>query len=233
MPHGSTIVSRNDPEFDQYIQNSTTHLLAVLTPGGTPNFERLGLSVAQKDEWVAFRDDWVIAYPKFTDLNNRTKTITDEKNKIKKDFIAFSENPLTTISASENITLADRNALNLPEPDREPTARGKIEVAPDVNITSLAGGFMKIRNRIDEDADRASMHPLADAIEMRYQVGTTPPPTAEDAPNTFISKKALFNFEAGSENGGQRLYIFSRYVNFTNQANNGPWSTVHSGTIQS
>ena len=83
-----------------------------------------------------------------------------------------------------------------------------------------------------EDATRASMHPLADAIEMRYFIGTTPPATAEDAPNNFISKKALFTFEAGSENGGQRLYIFCRYVNFTNQANNGPWTTVHSGTIQ-
>ena len=127
---------------------------------------------------------------------------------------------------------ADRTALNIPERDSEPTARGKIEVAPDVNITSLAGGFMKIRCRIDEDADRASMHPLADAIEMRYFIGTSAPATAEDAPNSFISKKALFTFEAGSENGGQRLYIFCRYMNLSNQANNGPWTTVHSGTIQ-
>ena len=234
MPHGSTIVPRTDPEFDQYIRNSTTHLLKDPgTPGSEPNFERLGITVAQKDDWVAFRDDWVDVYPKFTDLNTSTKTIRDEKNKIRKEFIEFSEKPLLTISGSPNIALADRNALNLPERDREPTARGKITTAPDVNVVSLAGGFMKIRCRIDEDADRASLHPLADVIEMKYLIGTAAPPTVDDAPNNFISKKALFNFEAGTGNGGQRLYIFCRWVNQSNPANNGPWTTVHSGTIQS
>ena len=55
---------------------------------------------------------------------------------------------------------------------------------------------------------------------------------AAACPNVFSSKKALFSIEAGTENDGKKFYCFCRYVNVSNPANNGPWSTIQVGTVQ-
>ncbi len=45
------------------------------------------------------------------------------------------------------------------------------------------------------------MHPLADGVELRYQVGGTQPATELNCSESVVSKKALFNVEAGTNNG--------------------------------
>jgi hypothetical protein len=47
-----TRISKIDSEFSGYIISSTTYLLDEPTPG-SPNWQRLGLTLAEKDEWVA------------------------------------------------------------------------------------------------------------------------------------------------------------------------------------
>jgi len=221
-------ISRKDNVFDQYIRNTATYLAA-----GTPkNGARLGLIPEEITSWSDYNTAWIGIYPTYTNPATRTRAIKDQKNLIKKNFITFAAPLLTRMGASTAITTTDRNTLNLPERDASPTRRGQINDAPTVNMTSLAGGRMKIRCRIDQDATRASMHPLADAIEMRYQVGGTQPANAAACPTSFISKKALFTFDADTANDGKKFWSFCRYVNLTNAANNGPWGTLQTGTVQ-
>ena len=92
---------------------------------------------------------------------------------------------------------------------------------------------MKIRTRIDKDATRASMHPLADGVEMRYQVGGTQPANATACAGSVISKKALFTFDTGSGSGEKKFYCFCRYVNLSTPANSGPFGTLNTASVQS
>jgi hypothetical protein len=82
------------------------------------------------------------------------------------------------------------------------------------------------------DASRASMHPDADGIEMRYHLGGTAPANANACPGVKVSTKALFDFDAGIDNDGKKFYCFLRYINQSNPENNGHWSGMQSGTVQ-
>ena len=220
----------NDEPFNSYINSSYAYLFA--STGGTQNYVRLGLDITEAGSWETQRNAWNPNWAKYIDLSQRTRAVKDLKNNMKAAFIAFASPLLTRMSVSPNINTDDREALNLPERDTNPTRRGKITTAPDVNIIPNEGGFMKIKTRVDSDASRASMHPLADAVEMKYQIGGTAPTSASQCTNTFMSKKALFEFDAGQENAGQRLYIFCRYVNISNHENDGPWTTMHNAIIE-
>ena len=227
MAHAQTRIPRKDNEFNQYINNTTVVLLAVGPPEG---YVRLGLTVQEKDDWVAGRDAWNIVYPQFTDLGQRTKSITAQKNTVKNDFIDFATPLLDKIAISANLTLQDRDTFNLPVPDTTPTPRGNIEDVPIVGIKPIGGGQLKVRVRQDEDASRASRHPLADGLEFKGCIidpadqSAKIPSSPDECPKSHISKKALFNLELGAANSGKRIYFYVRWINLSNPANSGPWT---------
>ena len=233
----ATRVPKKDSEFDPYIRNTTT----VLETGIPLGAVRLGLTVGQGTQWLGFRDQWIAVYPKYTNSATRTTTITNAKNTIKKEFTLFAEKPLKLIEASDNLTADDRGTFKLPERDRTVTRKGKITEMPFASIQSLGAGQMQFRVRTTTDGSRASMHPLADLIEVRYMIGApdngNPPnpnpnpkdsgiPTADKAPYYTVSKKALFILEVGLGNAGKPIIAFVRWANASNAANNGPWSQV-------
>lgn len=226
---GDTRVPVLDSEFNTYIIAGTGHLLTLR--GGTVVRQLLGLSGPEMTAWSAFLTDWSTTYALWGNLNTRTKTVIDHKNEIKADFRDFTEPLLTRMEGSPNIIDDDRNVLNIAKPDRTPTPRGKIDTAPDTAITPMEGGMLRIRNRIDTHAKRASMHPLADGLEMAYKIGGAPPANETACPNKFISKKALFDFEGDTVNDRKTIYVYTRWVNLSNQTNNGPWSPLVMATI--
>lgn len=224
-------------KFDIYIRRVAAFVIA---PSGlTTNGERLGLTAAQNTATDNHRELWYTgipatpgAYELHSNPDTKTKTTRNTVLIIIRNFTIFFRPLLTLMSVSPNLTESDRQTLNLPAPDTTATPRGLIEGAPAVNVKSLEGGRMKVRTRISEDATRASMHPLADAVEMRFQIGGTQPANVMACDGVTQSKKALFTHEAGSENGEKKFYCFCRYVNLTNPANNGPWSTIQIATVQ-
>lgn len=240
----ATRVPQKDSLFDQYLRNTT----AVLEAGIPTGIVRLGLTTAQGNEWIAYRDQWIIVYPKYTDPAQRTTTIKDAKNLLKKDFTTFAENPLKLIEASGNITSADRGTFRLPERDRTPTARGAITGVPFGKLKGTGGGIMEVRVRREEDATYASMHPLADALEFRYLLidapGSPPPPpeppagepeednedevipTPEKLPLSFTSKKAFWRMNLGTQYQGKRIIGYVRWVNLTKPEHNSGWSDL-------
>jgi len=119
--------------------------------------------------------------------------------------------------------------LGLTIRDLEPTPRGKIDVIPYVNLKAIGGGEVQVRCRTERDQTRASMHPLADAVKVRYTlmpVGEVPPEGQQTAKKSQVSRKARFTISLGDEQAGQRFYGFFRWVNLSNPANSGPWSPV-------
>src|SRR5687768_6204403 len=106
---GKTRVPRKDAAFDNYIR-STGAVLATGIPTGA---ERLGLTPAQAAAWANFLANWIIIYGKYVDPAQRTKSIKDDKNELKAEFIAFAELPLKTIEISENLTNDDRMTFRI------------------------------------------------------------------------------------------------------------------------
>jgi len=235
---GSERISRTDSKFDIFIRNTTVALLAGSPTGAV----RLGLTTDQSDQWVDYRDQWVVIYPKFTSLSTRTKTVTQDKNQLKADFIEFAQPLLNRIAVNENITTDDRNIFNLPQRDTTPTRRGAITDVPFGSLVGKGGGMMEVRARRESDATRSSKHPLADAVELRYLIlndSTTPPdegsggdfPAPEDCRNSVSSKSALWRVSLGSAARGKTVLGYLRWVNLSNPANNSGWSMPMVGII--
>jgi len=223
-------VPGNDEEFNSYLPTSNTYLNA--STGGTVNYLRLGLSVTERNTWDTYvGSTWPPVWTKYTDDSQRTKAITLQKNNLKKEITEFMNLLLIRMATMPDVNETDINTMKLViQAPKVP--RGPINAVPYAGLESFGGARLQARTRTNEDSTRASMHPLADAIEMRYSIGTVAPVTPDAAPLFFISPKALFDFNVGVINGGKTLFAFFRWVNFSNPENNGEWTTVHSATIQ-
>lgn len=161
-------INQADGAFNSYI-TTTADYLAAETP---TNAERLGLTPTELTEWGTRRANWVLIYATYGDASKRTKTVTAEKEAQKKAFTQFANPLLTRMGVSPALTTTDRGALNLAERDA-PTDRSKIETTPLAKIIPMEGGDLKIRVRITTDGNRASKHPDADHVEMRYALVST------------------------------------------------------------
>lgn len=222
--------------FDEYIRRAVPYIQA-----GAPikNGLRLGLIATELTDAQAYLTQWwtgIPASPGIYELHSnpdtKTQTTRNMVVTLMDDFTAFFSPLLTRMGTSPEITETDRSTLSLPAPDRIATPRGVIDAEPTVKVNSMPSARMQIRVTTDADASRASLHPLADAIEMRYQVGGTQPANAPACAGVMVSKKSIFNFDAGIDNEGKKFFGFVRYVNLTDPAKNGPWSSIHTGTVQ-
>jgi len=221
MPKNEYRIPRDNDGFHIYIQNTAK---AIAEGSPVPTWQRLGLTADEKQTWLNLKGLWVARYAEYKSPLTRTTVVTKAKNTVRKQFIAFATPLLIRIEGSPNITLADRGIFRLLLPDRTLTARGRIDEAPSAGLETLQGAWVKIKTMRFTDANRASLHKLADAIEMRYVIGSTPPATPDDCPLQHISTRATFILRLNPEHSGKRLYCFFRWVNFSRPQNNGPWS---------
>ncbi|MCW5906675.1 MAG: hypothetical protein KIS94_02365 [Chitinophagales bacterium] len=229
-------VPHKDSDFNTYINSTNT----ALNTGAPVGAERLGLSPTEHTQWVDYLNNWNLLYAQYSNPATRTQPITQAKNQLKADFAEFTRPLLKRIEGSPNLTLDDRGTFNLPEPDTTPTARGPILEIPSGNFKILGGGRLEVRARRTTDATRASIHPLADAVELKYFIaderGTEPSPSGtESDPDTFphsqISSKALFVINFSAPQQGKRIVAAMRWLNLTNPANNSGWSDLFSTII--
>jgi len=138
-------------------------------------------------------------------------------------------NKLSRIAGSPKVKSADRSVFNITLPSKKRSPRPHITTAPMVNLRVLDGGMILITCRERTDSDRASRHPHADDIEMKYilvDVGAQPPASPEDFNHTESSKRAIFRFDGGVNHPGKRLYAYLRWRNLSDIHKSGPWSTI-------
>ncbi|MBI4713085.1 MAG: hypothetical protein HY762_07285 [Planctomycetes bacterium] len=119
--------------------------------------------------------------------------------------------------------------------DTELTPRGKINDVPYVKLTAMGGGDVRVRLTIEEDQTKSNMHPLADEVECKYTfvpTGEMPPEDTEATGlKTHGSPKARFIISCGVKNAGQSFWGFFRWVNKSNPANSGQWTTKPLGVV--
>ena len=209
---------KKDADFNDYIN--------IAIPYITTEAARLGIAAGDITDIGNDLTNWNVVYPNSQNPNVATKTIISDKT----DLRGLIETRLRKIydDIPNSVLISkDRTTLNLPERDTVPTPRGAINDIPFAGAKSTGGGIINNRVRTASDASRASRHELADGVEVKYQIGgDDPPATAADCTNSLISKKAIFKLDAGQANATKRIYLFYRWVNLSNPANNGPWTNL-------
>lgn len=237
-------------EFNTYINNTDTYQLESDMTGPPPSpthGQRLGLTPAESAEWSAKRVLWRdTLYPQYSNAISNTTVVTANVKLFIKSFRTFANPLLNRMAASPFVRPADEQVFRfVANRDTTPTERGKINDLPHPLMQAIGGGEVKIKVRTLSDATRASRHPLADAVEVRWAVlaptaagsgspspGTpssgTPaiPNTPDDCVNVFTSRKALFVLATGPASKNKNLYCFFRWINTVNPANSGPWSNM-------
>jgi hypothetical protein len=225
-----------------------TYFLSVFTYLNLPaNLARLMISAPNLADLAAQHAEWIVLFPLTMSDSTATKQNRGERDELREDI----ETTLTDIYddiPKSVMTATDRSTLNLPLRDTTHTPRGPITDIPIADARAIGGGAVKFRIRLTTDATRASKHPLADVIEMKYALlpqpatggtgGTTPTPgtpasaatpppaTADDCSLNQFSKKAVFTVHYGASAPGKMLYCFFRWVNLSNPANNSDWTGV-------
>jgi len=126
-----------------------------------------------------------------------------------------------SMSHSDKVGLS----LNAGKPRRR--SRSKIDDVPHVLLRSGNNGMMFFNIRRHTDENRSSMHAEADAIEMRYLIGTTAPVGYNNCPNTFLSTTAKFSINLGSEAIGKWLFVYVKWRNLVDDSRSGMFTDVH------
>jgi hypothetical protein len=236
MPR-QTLIPDTLAGFDSYIRGSVIYLLVLEGGAGTERYKRLGMTDPEMDTATDWRDQWWTgdpanpgAYELHSNDNTKNKTTRGEVEDIMEGFSPFFSNLLRRMSTLE-YTVADKNQLNIPERDAVPTERAAMDKAPSVDMRVMEGGNIKVRVQTETDATRPSMHPDADAIEVRYKIGEPEPAIAKDCAEISTSTKAMFTLSLGDGQAGKTIYAFVRYINISEPAKSSPYTTVIKKTL--
>ncbi len=230
---GKTRVPKEISLFNAYINNTADYLEADSGGGPQKNWERLGLTATNMGDWKQQRKYWAeTLYLKYSNVNTRTKTVTQEVQGFKKDFAQFAQPLLTIMAASPNVTDDDAGVLNFVINRKKPThTHTPITEACFAKYTALGGGEMKASYSSATDSKRASLLKGANCIQVSYKVGDTPPVNVHDGTKTDIVPRATYVLDLGSENSGKKLFIYQRWYNSKYPELAGPWSALQTVLI--
>ncbi len=219
-------IARTNSPFNDYANSTLAYMDAVDPATGTANYVRLGLTVAQRNAWAAKRNDWNAIYALYVNVATRTAPVTATKQDAMDAFIITVQPLLDIIAASPAIINEDYSAFNIKKRDTEPSPKPAMTTAPFPKVLPIGGGKVRVTVRVLHDSTRASMHPDADAIEMKYSIGSVPPASEEEALNSRSYKRAIRIFSLGQAQAGQRMYAFFRWSNETDEEKSSQWSTM-------
>lgn len=234
----NTRISQAIGPFNTYINNTDTFLQQI-SSGTTHNWERLGLSNDNADEWHSKRLYWRdTLYPKYTDPLQSTKAVKDEVRNFMEEFREFGQPQLNIMAASANATSDDELVFNFkigraaPVHHTEPIAE-----TVEFSIKTLGGGDLRFTCRTASDSSRASIPDGADSVQLAYAIagkdtpannsgeGEVPTPNDPDMRRELFTK-AQFTFQTGASNVGKRIIVFARWYNTKHPALAGPWSNI-------
>jgi len=224
MANGNRRIPRADDALNTFICNTTKKLIAPELPN---NWERLGMTEAQKDAWKALHDEWVAAYSRCTSNTLRTNPAISVKNEVRKRFTKFSSSILAKAQTLSTITEDDRVLFRIPKRKKTYTRRAAIEGSPMLQISNMAGGWLKLRARVVGSEGRARIHKLANGMEIRYALlapGSAPPQTWSECLESAFTTKAISILELSSEHRGKVCYLFCRWINSSELSKSGPWT---------
>ena len=189
------------------------------------NANRLNINSANQTTLNQLLVDWNTIYPKSTNANLRTKTITTNKNKIQEELIRFMRKIFRDIPAT-SFTIKDRTTLNLPQ-------KKGYRSAPPVP-SSVPKGAVNINNRLQHTVSfyntggsKAKPY-LVRGCQIWYKIGSSPTDVKEMS-YLITASKSPYTHVFDGKDAGKMVYYWMRWEN--TQGETGPWSDEVGATI--
>jgi hypothetical protein len=240
-------------DFDIYIMN-VNQKLGAIAPGDTlTKGEILGLFPDEvtrlntlAKQWRSGDHNHAGIYEIHLDPFTKTKISRARVLNFIKDFRNFFMPLVVRMSASPNITPADRLDLHIAEPGNKPSHKAYAIAEQCIAMVSpIGGGDIKIKCRTAHDSSRPSKPEWAEGVEIAYTISDNLPrydnlqnQKVKDmivSPVTGTTKaifsKASFIMHLGAENAGRNLQFFVRWVNIKHPELSGPFTGPYSTII--
>ncbi len=104
-------------------------------------------------------------------------------------------------------------------------SRSAITDSINLHLVASDGCRVKFYCRQPHHDGAASLHPEADAVEIRYALENKPV-SWKDCPHVMTSKKAHVFLELDQAMLAKNIYAYARWVNLSNDKLSGPYSTM-------
>ena len=222
--------------FNLYIVLTDNRLQAIFS-GLIKHWERLGLILANADEWHNRRLAWEILFAKYSDPMQCTTAIKQQVQHFMDDFREFANPQLNIMAASLNATGDDEIVFNFKINRADASVSNtQIEGNFTFKAEAMGGGDLKFTCRTSHDDHRASKAAGANAIQIAYFVlaGETVPATpgpGGDIPVPAgmmkeIFTKSIFTMHFGVENIGKKVVVYLRWYNTKRPELASTWTPV-------
>jgi hypothetical protein len=219
MPQDTDYIPGPDGKFNDFQANLSTYVAA--------NFEAWGIPQKALDDIAPIVTRWNNAWAIAKNKDTRSPADVKEKDLARKELDhairAFVKEFLANNSKVSN---KDRTAMGLTVPSGSHSPRPAISTPPAVIFRAVIGGTLHVECRVEHDASRASMHPDADIVEIRYKMDDPAPTNLAECTQIKTSTRGSFTMELGIENAGKRLYGFARWANESDNSKSGPWTNL-------
>lgn len=208
----------NDAEFGSYIVQCDNYISNQQPRLNTQHDDLLQLN--------QLHVQWMNIFPLYANLDSRTTAITQQKNALRNQLEILLRKIFDDIPKSQ-LTIDDRNILNLPERDHTPTHAPIPDRAPVLAVDEIGHLFHTIRF-----ADPANPHTQAKpegvaSVELWYAVGVAPVVPAFALYGS--TGRFLYRINFAETDVSKTASYKARYVN--TRGEKGPWSAVISAVV--
>jgi hypothetical protein len=229
-----------DP-FNAYI-TSTDNFLQAFVEGSTTikNWERLGLSMANADEWHSRRQAWDLLYIKYNDASLSTGIVKKQVHNFIDSFREFGGPQLNIMAASENADETDEAKFNFVITPADAT-HSTTPIAEGVAVEVKHRGSSEVEF-ICKTGEGTAKPEGADSVQVAWMIiedqpvtpGPVPtPPSEDDMPDyddprmtKEIFTKSHFIKHFGGDNVTKRVVCFFRWYNTKHPDLAGPWTEI-------
>jgi hypothetical protein len=192
-----------------------------------PNLAAWNISATAFNKVLAAQTPYETAYKKITSRKTRTSVQVKEHRQQRNSYTrAIRTFVREQLAGNTSVSDSDRKGFRMKLLDSKKSRRSKIDTEPTVSIGTMNGAWMRITCRVEHDNSRPSMHPLADAIEIKFIIGLTAPISPDECNQTYISTKAKFILRQHIADAGKKIFGYARYKNIRNDEKSGPWSLL-------
>ena len=213
--------------FDSYINNTDDYLQAIAS-GTTHNWERLGLSNTNADDWLSKRTHWRdTLYPKYINPQLSSATVKAQVANFMSEFRFFANPLLNRMASSPAANSNDEAAFNFVI-TRAAASHHTVAIAETLSfsVSYMGGAELRFSCRVASHSGRAAKAKGADSVQVAFKLinnrNEALPPLTEMQRELFT--KAVFIMPLGAENIGKAVALCMRWYNTKHPSLAGPWT---------